>query len=77
MTEVRKFNTSTRQVVKLHVPNGLSLRLEMGTNGGEDEVTEEVLSNKIPRCSRRVGRSELQFPMVLTLFQGEIVDKFR
>lgn len=30
------------QVIKLHVPNGLLLRLEVGTNGGEDEVTEEL-----------------------------------
>lgn len=57
MTEVRKFNTSTRQVVKLHVPNGLSLRLEMGTNGGEDEVTEEVWSNKVPKMLKE-GRKE-------------------
>lgn len=44
------------QVIKLHVPNGLLLRLEMGTNGKEDEVTE-VLSNKIPKMLKK-GRKE-------------------
>lgn len=76
VTEVWELTLEHCQVIKLHVPNGLLLRLEMGTNGGEDEVTGEFWATRSQRCSERVGRSKQQFPIVLTLFQGEIVNKF-
>lgn len=47
----------------------------MGTNGGEDEVTEG--SEHQDPTVLRGRRSELQFPIVLTLFQGGIVGEFR
>lgn len=76
VTEVWEFNTRTLSPHKLHVPKGLWLRLEMGTGGGQMK-SQKFWAARPHRCSKRAGRSKLQFPTVLTLFQGERVDTFR
>lgn len=76
VTEVWEFNTRTLSHHKLHVPKGLWLRLEMGTGGGQMK-SQKFWAARPHRCSKRAGRSKLQFPTVLTLFQGERVDTFR